>query len=898
MLTLWAKLERGSEQVYHPLVCHALDVAAVVRALWETSFPGSARRRWQAGLGSDGEEETCAWLCFWAALHDLGKASPAFQSLSTIHRDRLRHAGYPFPVVKLPRIPHGTLTRLLLPPTLTETLPPAQQLPPTVALALACALGGHHGVFDAPPGPRPQQAGEGPWKEARVGLVRTLAEALDLGALPAPTGLQGTDHAFYLAFAGLVSVADWIGSDERFFQFQPDPAAGEVGDYVCMAERRAREALKNLGWGAWQPPSTPLALSALLRGRAPRPMQELVAQVAGESVGPDLVLIEAPMGEGKTEAALYLADHWNRTRGQRGAYVALPTQATANAMFSRYRDDYLWVRYGATAPPLRLLHGHAVLVADREQPVQAGELYAGDESAPGSSGALTTGDWFGYRKRGLLGPLAVGTIDQALMSVLQARHGFVRLFGLADKTVVLDEVHAFDTYTSALLDRLLCWLKALGCTVVLLSATLPARRRQELLAAFGAPEGAPPAPYPRVTTVGEAGVASHSFASTPRAPVHLERVNGEISSVLDRLRRLPEAGGCVAWVCNTVGRAQEVYQQFATAFEGTAVVVDLFHARYPFAERARRESRAVTAYGVAKEHRPKASILVATQVVEQSLDLDFDLMISDLAPVDLLLQRSGRLHRHSDTVRPPWLAQPALWLCEPHLGRDGVPDFGASAHLYGDYLLLRTWLTLRDREQWRVPDDVEALVEAVYGEEALTTCGPLAERLAAAREEAERQRQRREQAARTALVFSPALDDTFLQFAGRYSGLEDNDDPAVHPVFRALTRYSETPSTTIICLRRRDAVLGVDTAAGFRSLGLDTAPPEADLRALLEQAVSVASYLVTEAPAPVGWQRCALLRYCRAVVFDEAGEPLTGAPSLRLDPHLGVVVRHGRREGS
>ncbi len=283
-----------------------------------------------------------------------------------------------------------------------------------------------------------------------------------------------------------------------------------------------------------------------LGGEIPR------GRIAPNLNGPGIVIIEAPMGEGKTEAALCLADHWGEGTGLRGFYFALPTQATSNQMFGRVRD-FLETSYRGDQVQLQLLHGHASLSAEFEVMRRNGDRafspkYQGVEAGSDRLG-VTAAEWFTYRKRGLLAAFGVGTIDQALLAGLRTRHVFVRLFGLSGKTVIIDEVHAYDTYMTTLLERLLGWLAALGSPVVLLSATLPRSRRAALISAYqkGLGEEVPPdtedAEYPRISW---AGGSSKPFSRSVG-------VSRRSKKVIHLEKNIP-AGGCVAVICNTVRR--------------------------------------------------------------------------------------------------------------------------------------------------------------------------------------------------------------------------------------------------------------------------------------------------------------------------------------------------------
>ena len=397
-------------------------------------------------------------------------------------------------------------------------------------------------------------------------------------------------------------------------------------------------------------------------------------------------------------------------------------------MFGRVRD-FLQDRYKDGLVQLQLLHGHASLSSEFEVlRKNHNRIFAPRYSGVEEDDHLevVASEWFTYRKRGLLSPFGVGTIDQALLAVLQTKHVFVRLFGLAHKTVIIDEVHAYDAYMTTLLERLLEWLAALGSPVVLLSATLPRSRRNGLLAAYlrglgdQSEEIRSDASYPRISWVsGNSGPSARTVRVSPRGTkeVSMEWTGGSVPAhdgssfpLGERLREALAQGGCAAVICNTVRRAQEIYRALKPYFPGTAEdgkpELDLLHAQYLFQDRDKREKRSLARFGsrVRTRSGPNKAVLVATQVIEQSLDLDFDLMVSDMAPVDLLLQRAGRLHRH-ERRRPHGLGQPRLLVCQPEMD-GGVPRFEpGTAAVYDSHILLRTWLTLRDRATVRTAQE-------------------------------------------------------------------------------------------------------------------------------------------------------------------------------------------------
>ena len=304
-----------------------------------------------------------------------------------------------------------------------------------------------------------------------------------------------------------------------------------------------------------------------------------------------------------------------------------------------------------------------------------------------------------------------------MFATLNVKHHFVRLWGLSNRVVVLDEVHAYDTYTSGLIEALLRWLKAMGSSVVLMSATLPAPRRDALLRAWGvAPETAPELSYPRLLLADARGVAGGTCDSRPLPPIHLQAVAEDIDSLVAKASELVEQGGCGALIVNTVDRAQSLYLKLKAEL-ADAVPLLLFHARFPADQRSQQEQTVLARFGQGGE-RPAKALLIATQVAEQSLDIDFDFMLTDLAPVDLILQRAGRLHRHQ-RERPEAHRLATLYVAG--LAPDALPDLKSTAweYVYAPYILGRTWALLSREQALQLPQDIDRLVQAVYDSEDL-----------------------------------------------------------------------------------------------------------------------------------------------------------------------------------
>jgi len=610
------------------------------------------------------------------------------------------------------------------------------------ARCVARALAGHHGRVD-PRSMTPKEDLRNPlverWDRYRIALARLVMDAC--GVQGSPPAQPAHADKMGVRLLGLTIVADWIASNDALY-VKPAPLTVGPSAYYQVARGHAREAicalgLQTYGSTAGQPRSLPTWQDSW-PGLAPRAIQPVVAQIAASNLEPGLAIIEAPMGVGKTEAAIHLAEAWAAQLGLVGAYIALPTQATSNQMHKRYAE-YL-KRRGAT--PL-LVHGMSWLMDERAEIPPPRQLDAGSPTQSESQRDAASA-WLRNLRRALLAPYAVGTIDQILVAGLAVRFGVLRLLGLSNKVLIVDEVHACDTYMHARLNRVLGWCRILGTPVILLSATLPRKQRAELVQAYLgveadeededhiAEQAQPPNdPYPLVTIIGAISGSQHRFASgTSLAAddikeIRLHHCPGGLAddagrqALADRVLESVRDGGCAAVIVNTVSTAQSIYRLIQSG-ASPDTEVSLFHARFPAWRRAELEALVITQFGKEEgSRRPPRAVLVATQVVEQSLDLDFDIMFTELAPVDLVLQRAGRLWRHERASRP--IATPTLILLEP--SADSL-DFGGSEKIYSRLLLLRTLGALSSRDAIQLPHDFRPLVEAVYAN-STEPCGAI-----------------------------------------------------------------------------------------------------------------------------------------------------------------------------
>lgn len=511
------------------------------------------------------------------------------------------------------------------------------------------------------------------WQDQRTELLTQLKHALATDFPIVKNELQAR------VLAGLTTVSDWIGSGSLFEDPDEDwrPQIGQALDSAGFIQPQLKHGLSFLE----------------VFGFTPKATQTKLIEAAKQ---PGVYVLEAPMGLGKTEAALYAAYQLLERELATGIYFALPTQLTSdkihervNAFLTQVLDD------GSPHKQALLVHGNAWLR----------QFEMGEEGNPG-------GAWFAQGKRGILAPFAVGTVDQALMAVMNVKHGFVRTFGLAGKVVILDEVHSYDSFTGTILDALVKALRQLHCTVIILSATLTQERRGKLLSIT--PEDSS---YPLITSYPKIGkleeIAVEQISDVLVAIAHQQGPN----ATEEALRRAGE-GQQVLWIENTVQEAQERYKKLAARVCGMDVACGLLHSRFIKADRAANENAWVAYFGKGETETrtQQGRILVGTQVLEQSLDIDADFLVTRIAPTDMLLQRLGRLWRHTETSRPP-TAQREAWILSPNLEAaiiDPKMVFGTTAKVYAPYVLCRSLAVWQGITQIRLPGQIRGLIEATY----------------------------------------------------------------------------------------------------------------------------------------------------------------------------------------
>ncbi len=579
------------------------------------------------------------------------------------------------------------------------------------------------------------------WQDLRKETVDELSRIFG----PLSTNVSKPTREQIELAAGFIVVADWLGSDENFLVDGKVPDANE-------AEKRAAEILDGIGWTVPKPLEgkmfDDLFGEEAKAGRAfePNETQRALHDVATE---PGVFIVEAPTGTGKTEAALWAAYRLLCNRCCNGIYFALPTRTTSDKIHERF-EPFL-ERACADSPVARLTHGTAWTrtanendAASKERTTSASrwktEEYAVDMKRQNESGEsdgkrfFAEGDWFRPSKRALLQAFGVGTVDQALLSVLPQKHAFLRLFGLAGKVVIVDEAHSYDAYTGGLLDELIKKLTEVGATVIVLSATLTRERREAILslgeatssnflnddATLSNGETAPENDaYPLISYRLRSGKTGRvATAPPPSRTITIERCERDLRDVAQRAVAAAERGELVLCVANTVDRAQALYRLAKSEASARlpAERIGLLHGRFPTSRRETIEKEQFAIFGKTGD-RSSGALLISTQVVEQSVDLDVDFLITDLAPTDMLLQRIGRLWRHKRLNRKA--LEPRVLIAYPREeARNGDSSFKtrleADAYVYAPYVLWRTAEVWGKLDKLVAPTDVRRLLEATY----------------------------------------------------------------------------------------------------------------------------------------------------------------------------------------
>lgn len=822
--SVWGKSDREDNELWLPLYVHMADSAEVAQYLWNEWVPQGTKNIIAQCL--DGDRQLAKILYrFVAGVHDIGKATPIFQLKSwgfpyndnnslawkprkagLIFREELQDKRHPS---------HPVAGQIILNNILHEQFGwESRQRFGDVCNPLSCIVGGHHGI--------PVSIGEIPvarykenielgwdaqfkdtWRCVQKELVQFVRDFVDLDDHRLSALSKFRLHpAAESVLTGLVIMADWIASNTQYFPLIPlisddnrktSFEAIEKEDYIQLSVLRSRCK------AAWNKVSlTPywdniqqvkqdiahicISSDRLLQeenlnqffarrftfpeGASARPIQKSAVLIAAGIDDPGIIVVEAPMGLGKTEAALAAAEILAGKTGRGGVCVALPTMATTDAMFSRVHSWLNRVPQGnnGNEKSLFLAHGKAELneefggiVSQLSQSSLSHELtgfnnidFDSIDSGHGVSEDAIASQWMQGRKKGVLANFLVCTVDQVLMAALTMKHLALRQLSFANKVVIIDECHAYDMYMQEYLKRSLEWLGAFGTPVVLLSATLPEKIRKELVSAYiqgkqtqlqysrnlqkasrnnSDIEIEESEAYPRITYTSGLDISSIAVETgTMQNEVSVCLMSNSEQALQKRLERLLVDGGCAGVICDTVSRAQETAQLLGQVFGSENVI--LTHSRFIDIDRMSNETKLRALLGpnatVGNGKRPYKLIVVGTQVLEQSLDIDFDVLITDIAPVDLIMQRIGRVHRHqrgeNQSDRPKLLRTAQCYVRGiEYIGQSEVRFARGVDAVYSGATLLEALSVMNltknnARANFSLPQDIATLVRLAYSE--------------------------------------------------------------------------------------------------------------------------------------------------------------------------------------
>ena len=768
VMSLWAKKEdRLGQLLWLPLKQHLLDTMNVSRWLWENWLSDSQRKFCIKSISSATYESASNLAAFLGAIHDIGKATPVFQTQKRFHNkdelslkliENLENAGFV-----------GISSLVLISPQKTHHALAGEYLLKkefNLRDDIGSIVGAHHGKpIDSLLSLEEQAAYPinyyqsdkdtitiERWKLVQREIFNWALENSGFDSVEQLPIISKSAQVFY---SGLTIMADWISSNSDYF-----PLINIGSESISDSDTRSKDGIKL--WGEHlplllprYPPMEEIFVSRF--GFEPRDFQKIVYQTLNLIQNPGIIILEAPMGLGKTEAALVASEILAAKTGSSGLFFGLPTQATSNGMFNRVHD---WLKniikeYGISQS-IRLCHGKAALNEEMNSLI--------NKASPKSinvdeklNGSVFVNQWFSGRKKTALDDFVVGTVDNFLLSALKQNHLALRHLGFSKKIVVIDEVHAYDAYMQQYLYEAVKWMGAYGVPVILTSATLYQTTRKKLISSYlrgmGVkkirdvvfPKEMSGDGYPLISYTDGLNVKVETgFYNIEDKLIHIKSINEE--ELLNRLSVMIDRGGVVGIIVNTIKKAQDLGKRCKDFFGND--VVEILHSAFIATDRITKEMSLLCTVGKFGK-RPERKIIIGTQVIEQSLDIDFDVLITDLCPIDLLLQRIGRLQRHN-RKRPDAHSEPIVYV----MGFDENFNFDiGSETIYGKYLLIRTQYYLP--ETIRIPSDIPHLINKVYDTCELELSGELLRTYQESRNKNYAENDKKGSKAKTYLVQSP-----------------------------------------------------------------------------------------------------------------------------------------------
>lgn len=906
---LWAKKRReNGTNLWLPLVAHLTDTKNAICWLYDNWLDDQQRKILTRTLAPATARKLVAFL---GAAHDIGKATPAFQFKPSYQHDKvlddailsqLRRVG--LSSVAVGKTPHTTTGEWLLSHAgLNDTV--------------AAIIGGHHGkplgasflpndvnqadIF----GKVNDASTKKSWQTVQTELLNFALQTAGFALL---ADIPQISQAQAAVLSGLLIMADWLASSETFANDASKPMFTLIPLSQGMADLNLDTRLKK-ALAKWQisdqyRAAIPADVDTIFKrhwGFAPRNVQKTIANDLASLADVGLTVIEAPMGIGKTELALAISEQLFVTQKANGIFFGLPTQATANAMFTRVEA---WLSDLAHASAkhisLKLMHAKAQFNPDVQHLPYASEV------SDDQDGSVVINEWFSG-KLGMLNSFTVGTIDHLLLAGLKQKHLALRHLGLSGKVVIIDEVHAYDAYMMTYLTRVLNWLGAYHVPVIALSATLPEKIRQELVTAYALGAGMKKSQlklddwqatqaYPLVTTVANNQVKQFSqFALLDSHQVKVTQLptlaDGTddtklIAHVMEHIKN----GGVAGIIVNTVQQAQALFRQIPDDCEKL-----LLHSAFLAPKRTKLEQELQAKIGKNGE-RPHKMVVVGTQVLEQSLDIDFDVLYSAMAPMDLLLQRVGRLQRH-EIIRPQALKARQFFV----FGASLTPKltFGVNEIIYPRYLLLKTKHFLP--ATITLPTDISLLVQTVYSQEnddELDVSDEVAEDVAIAKKKFNAQQAKKQAEAKAYQIKEPKRKKSL------HGWLDFDQNNLTIEQAQACVRDIE-PTLEVILLKR-------GKSADYLCDEKQTLLSSVDAKTLAQQLIRLPHAVTPNYAAMVAvlqelqtktqkhfpdWHDSIWLKNMVAVMLDENNQVILGGYKLKYDLDLGLLIKKEDENG-
>lgn len=724
---LWGKkdIDKDGKELWLPLIIHMIDTKNVIRFLYYQFLNQGQHNIILKSF--ENEEQAVSLIQFLGFIHDIGKATPAFQTKPSYGHskdldqeivEKLLQSGFSDLDYHGMADPysHARAGEVILEEN-------------GLNKSLGAIIGGHHGIpqeedFDYIDEFNEYEKNYDQYNDLNISEEKNLwlsvqRELIEYGLkcckLSKLEDLPAVDQTQAVILNGLVIMADWLASSFPLINLDEGFAAFTDENLKKRFEVGISNWKSNTDkWENYNFYDTD-ELYKKRFGFKPRDIQKKIAQEIQNTADPGMIIIEAPMGIGKTEIALSAVEEIATKTGRNELFFGLPTQATANAMFKRVED---WLdkvaRDKGDNLQIKLMHGKAQFNEDYQKIPNAANVE--------ENGSVVINSWFSGKKS-ILSDFTIGTIDQLLLMGLKRKHFSLGHLGLSGKIVIIDEVHAYDTYMSSYLEKALEWLGAYHVPVIALSATLPSKKRNQLLEAYNEGKYQNQAfkandswesnhAYPLLSILdGHVLKQFEDFdrTSLKQTTITLKKINPSDKELVNSIYLKIDDGGIAGVIVNTVKRAQ-LLSKLAQKNLPQDIEIMTLHSAFLATDREKLEKKLQSKIGK-NGKRPNKMIVIGTQVLEQSLDIDFDILFTDIAPIDLILQRAGRLHRHN-IDRPKKLIKSELYVM-------GIEDFGqygdANEAIYSKYLLMKTDYVLKHKVV--LPDDISPLVKEVYSED-------------------------------------------------------------------------------------------------------------------------------------------------------------------------------------